>query len=441
MTVETLASPAAAQVDTRARGEWLALWTSAAYFFCLLCAYYVLRPVRDAMGATFGPSQLPMLYTGTFVALLLMTPLFGALVARFPRRVLLPVVYSLFIACLLGFHLAFRNDAIEGLKGPVFFIWLSVFNLTVVSVFWSFMSDIYTTAQARRFYGAIAAGGTLGAMSGPTLTALLARELGIANLMLVSALLLMICVLCILALIPWARERERAREGQDHEQPVGGSVLAGAKLVFAHPFLRMLALLMACGVAIGTLLYYQQNVFAHHSLGDVAARTRYFAGIDLAVNFTVLLLQLFVTRALLLRFGPAPLLLIPLGVLVLGLSLLAAMPQIVVLAAVQIAMRGGNFALLSPGRESLFTRVDREARYKAKNFIDTAIWRFGDMLMAWVCLGLATLGFGLRDMAFIGIALAATALFAAWRALRHYRGLPEPHRPPAPLAAPLRVGG
>ncbi len=425
------------QPQVKVAGERMALGLSFIYFFCLLCGYYVLRPVRDAMGATFGPTYLPMLYTATFVTLLAMTPLFGALVARFQRRVLLPVVYGVFILCLIGFHIAFRNDAAEGLKGPVFFVWLSVFNLTVVSVFWSFMSDIYTTGQARRFYGPIAAGGTMGAIAGPTLTALLAREVGVANLMLISAGFLTVCVACILTLVPWARARERERSGHDQEAPIGGSIIAGAKLVMSDRFLGALSLLMLIGVSIGSLLYYQQNVFAHISLGDVAARTRYFANIDWAVNVTVLLLQVFVTRALLVRYGPAPLILIPLGAMVLGLTILTAMPHIAVLAAVQIAMRGGQFALLSPGRESLFTRVNRESRYKAKNFIDTAIWRLGDVTMSWICLGLAMIGFGLREMAVIGVGLAICGVYVAWRVLRLYRALPEPRgEGEAPVKAP-----
>jgi AAA family ATP:ADP antiporter len=260
-----------------ALGESPPLLWSFLYFFCLLSGYYVLRPVREAMGASsdvaavFPPAMieffavrgvelkeltLQVLFTCTFLIMLVLQPAYGWLVSRFPRRVFLPVVYGFFIATLLVFYVMF-DSGVPG-RGMAFFLWITVFNLFAVAVFWSFMADVYDNVEARRYYGYIGAAGTLGAIFGPMLTRTLVERVGIANLMLVSAGFLLLCIGCLLRLRRHAVQREAQRNLVSGEVPMGGQVLAGLKLIAREPLLRWLAVLTLFGVGVGTLLYNEQ---------------------------------------------------------------------------------------------------------------------------------------------------------------------------------------
>ena len=401
------------------------LW-SFLYFFLLLTAYYVLRPVRDALGST---QNLQWLFSGTFVVMLLLQPIYGALVSRFPRRVFLPVVYAVFIACLGFFYWAFHYDF--GWRSAAFFIWVAVFNLFAVSVFWSYMADVFRNEDARRLYGYIGVGGTLGGFLGPIITRSLVNQVGVANLLLVSASLLTLCLLCIVKLAPFARAREIERNGHDDEQAMGGSILAGLRLIWQRPLLRAMAALMFFGVGVGTLLYNEQAAIARTAFDTAEARTSYYAMIDLAINLTTISVQMLLTRYLLLRFGIAPLLLIPAGLILLGYCILAAAPLPMLVAIVQVLTRSGEFSLAKPARETVYTRVDRESRYKAKAVIDTVVYRGGDLVFVWTHKLLASLG---SISVFIGGAFLATGLaVSAWQLVRLQRK-PLPEEASAPGA-------
>jgi ATP:ADP antiporter, AAA family len=397
------------QVTGVARDERAALAWSFLYFFTLLCAYGLLRPLREEMGVRHGVDRLQWLFSGTFVCMLLAQPLYGALVSRFERRIFLPAVYGFFIACLVGFYLVFRAGAWLGVAVPAFFIWVSVFNLFVVSVFWSFMSDIFTTDQAKRLYGIIAAGGTSGALAGPLVTALLVQQVGVPQLMLISALLLVAALVAIVRLLPWATERRGV------DRPIGGTVLAGARLVVASPFLRLIAGLLLLYVTVNTILYYQQAAVVAAAFGNSADRAAYFARIDFAVNALTVVTQLVVTRVLLTRYGVTPLLMLSPLVVAVGFAWLAASPTPLLLAGIQVVHRAGNFSLIAPARESLFTRVDRESRYKAKAFIDTAIYRGGDLVNGWIMAAVVAAKMPLGQVALIGLAVAAAWALLGWR--------------------------
>ena len=417
------------------------LWWALLYFFSLLCGYYVLRPVRDAMGASsdvaavfppalvawaersgldLGGLTLQLLFTATFICMVLLQPVYGALVSRFPRRVFLPAVYLIFIACLAFFHWAFNHE-LPG-RGAAFFVWVAVFNLFAVSVFWSYMADVFDNDNAKKVYGYIGAGGTIGALLGPTITRLLVERIGVGSLLLVSAGFLVVCLLCIVRLRPWAQQREQ-RSGQMADGAMGGSIWAGFKLVANDPLLRGLALLMFFGVGVGTLLYNEQAAIVKHFYPTSEAATRYYARIDFLINLSTILIQVFLTRWLLRRFGVGPVLLIPAFAITFGYCLLAMSPLPLLVAAVQIATRSGEFSLGKPGRETLYTRVDREARYKAKAFIDTAVYRGGDLTYVWLHKWLAMFGSRMVFAAGIGIAIAMT--LSAWQVIRAQRRLPQ----------------
>ena len=418
------------------------LWWAMLYFFSLLCGYYVLRPVRDAMGASsdaaavfpeglialgerfgveVGDFTLQLLFTGTFIAMVLLQPLYGALVSRFPRRVFLPAVYLVFIACLLGFWWAF-DSGIAG-RGAAFFVWVAVFNLFAVTVFWSFMADVFDNANARQVYGYIGAGGTIGALVGPAITRLLVEPVGVANLLLVSAGFLCVCLFCIMKLRPWALARERAHGGSGGEsRAMGGSMLAGLRLVWQRPLLRALAVLMFFGVGVGTMLYNEQAAIVRAAFDTAEQRTAFYSTLDWAINGLTIAVQLLLTRFLLQRYGIAPLLLLPALAIVLGFAALAASPLPMLVALVQIVTRASEFSLAKPARETLYTRVDREERYKAKAVIDTAVYRGGDLTFVWVHKALAALGSSMVFLAGLGIALGMA--FGAWRVVRAERTLP-----------------
>ncbi|PKM15354.1 MAG: MFS transporter [Gammaproteobacteria bacterium HGW-Gammaproteobacteria-2] len=389
-----------------------------AYFFFLLTGYYVLRPVRDALGST---QNLQLLFTGTFISMLLLQPLYGALVSRYPRRVFLPVVYAVFIACLLFFYWAFHQPF--AWRSGAFFIWVAVFNLFAVSVFWSFMADVFSHGEAKRFYGYIGAGGTLGGFLGPVLSRNLVGHIGVANLLLLSASMLVMCIVCIQRLRPWALAREKSEATYKPGLAMGGTVLAGLRLIREQPLLRALAVLMFFGVGVGTLLYNEQAAIARTHFVDAASRTAYFAGIDLAINAITLLIQVLLTRGLLQRFGVAPVLMIPSVVVLLGFSVLTASPLPMLVAVVQVITRAGEFSLMKPARETLYTRVSREARYKAKAAIDTVVYRGGDLAFVWVHKWLV--GFGPTAVFGVGILVAGGLCFGAWRVGREQARLSQ----------------
>jgi ATP:ADP antiporter, AAA family len=410
------------------RQERSALMWSFLFFFCLLLGYYILRSVREAMIAADGTRLIPTVFTSVFFCMLALTPVYGAIVSRFPRRRFLPVVYGVVIFSLVGFSLAFSSSAPQAWVTLAFAVFLSVINLFTDSVFWSFMSDIFVTSQARRFYGIIAAGGTAGAIVGPVITRLVVVRLGVPNLLLLSACFYGGCLVCIFRLMPWARAQEARRNFHDGEQLIGGSVLAGFRLVVSKPLLFALVLFMFFGVSIGTLLYNEQAavVGARH-LSD-AARTEYFAGIDLGVNVVALSMQLLVARLLLTRFGVGPMLLIPAVLMVAGMGSLALWFSGSLLAIVQIVTRGLSFSFIKPARESLFTQVDRESRYKAKNFIDTVVYRGGDMATSWSYYALAAVGLGLPALAGLWVIVAIILVVVVLWIIRLQPGVPpSPH--------------
>jgi AAA family ATP:ADP antiporter len=391
--------------------ERAALGWSLLYVFAVLSAYYVLRPVRDAMGVQGGIENLPWLFTGTLLGMLALHPLFAALVKRLPRTKFIAWSYRFFALNLVVFALAPHDNV---WVGRVFFVWLSVFNLFVVSVFWALMVDVFSSEQGKRLFGFLAAGATLGAIAGSTLTASLAREVGATVLFFASIVLLEVSVFAVWRLSRLSREIARKAES---ESPIGGSVLAGISHTLRSPYLLNVSLFLLLFTVTSTFLYFQQATIARDYFPDRASRTAFFAQVDLLVNVLTLAVQIFLTSRILRRFGVA----LTLGILpllsVLGFAALAAAPVVAVVVAFQVLRRAANFALARPTRELLFTVLPREDKYKAKSFIDTVVYRTGDQLGSWSYVGLSALGLGVG-----GVAAVAVPLSALWLAVSLWLG-------------------
>ena len=399
------------------RHEWPAVILAFTYFFLVLAAYYVLRPVREQLTAAIGVDALLSFYSATFVATLVLTPIYGWLVARFPRKRFVPIVYVFFIANLLAFIPAFKAQGTldPEILGAVFFVWMSVFNLFVVAVFWSFIADIFSAEQAYRLFGVVALGGTLGAIAGPLLTKWLVHIIGIAPLLGVASILLAGAVACILGLVAWSRRHPVARDTRRNEELIGGGFWAGAKQVVASPFLRRIAVLMLLGDSVGGVLYNLQTDIGHRYYPDGAERTEFFANVDATTNVLMALLQIFVTRIALTRFGPLPSYAGTEIVKFLTLVTLALTAQPAAVAVALIVTRAGSYGVNNPAIDSLFTRVDRETRYKAKGFIDTAIWRLGDVLVVATLQILRDLGAKTPAIAALASLASICAVGVAWQ--------------------------
>ncbi len=408
-----------ARASTARPDEIRALCWSFTYFFCLLAGYYVLRSLSYEMGVAGGVRNLQWLFTATFLVMLAAVPLYGAVVARLPRRRFIPVVYRFFIVNLAIFWLLLSFDAGRLHVARVFFVWISVFNLFAVSVFWSFMADLFTTEQGKRLFGFIAAGGTAGALAGPALTVWLSVPLGPANLLIVAALFLEAAVYC-------ARRLEVPPDktvAQPESGALGGGWLAGIALVLRSPYLAGIALWVALLSIAGTFLYFQQANIVAAASDDPAVRTRMFATIDLAVGLLTAAVQFLATGRLIARFGVgAAAGFLPL-VFAAGFAVLAIAPALMMVIAFQAIQRAANFAISNPAREVLFTALAREEKYKAKNVIDVMVFRGADAVGGWWFTGLRLIGMELP-----AISLAAVPAMAVWFALALALGRAQQHR-------------
>nr|WP_301286388.1 MFS transporter [Neisseria perflava] len=387
------------------------------YIFSLFLAYYVLRPIRDELGVAGGVRNLPWLFGGTLLAMIAVSPLFAWVVKRLPRGRFVPLCYRFFMLHLILFALltAFAPSAWQLWTGRIFFIWVSVFNLFVVSVFWSFAVDIFSEAQSKRLFGLLAAGATLGGIAGSALTSALVEHIGQIWLMAVSVALLELAVQSAKRLEQYGDAQEDKQTRQAQAKPVGGGLLSGMKHTFSSPYLCGIALFILGYAMTGTILYFHQAALAEQYFTDRVGRTAFFAEIDLWVNALTLLFQLFLTGKLMGKLGITLLLCILPLVSMAGFGALALAPaSLGLFVAVQVIRRVVNFAFARPAREVLYTAVSREDRYKTKNFIDTVVYRSGDQIAGWSYAGLLALGLGSSTIAAIAVPFCAIWLLLAW---------------------------
>ena len=391
-------------------GEGAALGWAWLYIFALLVAYYIMRPIRDEMGVAGGVKNLPWLFTGTLIAMIVLNVPFGWLVRSLPRVQFIAITYRFFAANILVFAVLLwvaDKDATVWV-GRAFFIWLSVFNLFVVSVFWAMIVDTFDSDQGKRLFASVAAGATVGAVFGSLVVVALAKQVPQTALLIAAAVLLEVAVFGAKRLSRHATTM-RAEEREIADERVGGGILAGFTKTFSSLYLANTALFLLLFSVTSTFLYFDVTQAAAVAYKDHAARTHFFATIDLITNIATLAIQLFLSGRILRVLGITLTLALLPAASVLGFGLLAAAPSIVAIIAFQAVRRAGNFAIARPTREILFTVVPREDRYKAKAFIDTVIYRLGDQIGAWSTDLHALPGFN-----HISLAVLAIPLSVAW---------------------------
>ena len=400
-------------VDVRP-AEVNGLLAAFAYHFLLFTAYYILRPLRDSMGVTGGVENLDDLFGWTLLGMVLAVPLFGWISGRFRRAVFLPWTYLFFVVQIVGFWAVFTALDDDRITARVFFVWVSVFNLFVVSVFWSLMADVFDKEQGKRLFAAVTAGASAGQIAGSSIAAFLAEAVGDVNLLLASAGLLASTIVLMRYLLGW-RARQGGISDRQAERPIGGNPFAGLRIVFSSPYLGGIAAFIFLMAAVSTFLYLQQAELLSIHYPDGAARTAFLSRIELVLGIITAVLQVFAIGRLTKRFGVASMIVVVPLFVVAGFLLISASPTLATLVAVFVARRVGQYAIVRPCREMLYTTVDRESKYKAKNVNDTLIYRTSDFVVAKAHDAIvAAYSASLSGIAIVGAVVAAVWALVAY---------------------------
>ena len=401
------------------------------YIFAVLSSYYIMRPIRDEMGVAGGVNNLQWLFTGTLAGMLLLNLPFAYLVKTLPRSRFIPLTYRFFALNILAFAVALHvaGPAATVWIGRVFFIWTSVYNLFVVSIFWQMNVDLFRPEQGKRLFGFIAAGATIGAIVGAGVTASLARHVPPTALLIGAALLLEVAVFAVGRLARLSPALHHRRRESTEDRPLGGGVLSGIVNALRSPYLLNVSIFILLFAITSTFLYFQQAGIVAHSFADRGAQTAFFATIDLAVNCLTLGVQLFLTGRIVVFFGVALALALLPAFTALGFAGLAMLPSLTTIAVFQVLRRAGDYAIARPTREVLFTVVPREDRYKAKSFIDTFVYRLGDQVGAWSVALLRGVGDNVATVALVAVPIAALWLLNALWLGRRQAALAEREAP------------
>ena len=397
--------------------ELRAVLLSFAFVFTILASYYILRSIRDGLASDWTDVELSTIWTFTFFISFLVVALYGFACSKIKFKYLVPGVYAFFALTFFSLYILINTLPEFKLTNQIFYVWVSVFSLLNISVFWSFMADIYSKQQATRLFGFIAAGSSLGAIFGPTISLLLATKIGSYNLILVSASLLIVPVFIATVL-----EKIRASDlgtqekNQGYDQPLGANILSGFKEFALNRLLLGIGIFIVLYTGISTFIYFElKNILVDYNQD---LRTQIWAGMDLAVNVLAVVTAMFATSRLATRFGLSVTLpLVPI-VIITGLLIVAVSPILWVVVGLQIVRRAGEYSITKPAREMLFTIVDRESRFKAKSVIDVVVYRAGDIFWAWAFTGLTqVLGMSLAAIALVGAGIASM-----WSLLAVYLG-------------------
>jgi AAA family ATP:ADP antiporter len=387
--------------------------------FCVLGGYFAVRPVRETIGTVLGRTATQNLWMFTALFAILIVPFYGWLVARVRRSVLLPAIYGFMSLAFVGTAQIFGSGAPDPLLARVFYVAISVMNLLLVSVFWSFMLEILSSEQSKRLFGFIAAGGTLGALLGPGATAMFVKSIGNAGVLYLGAAMYLVAIfLSLVLLAQWRHVAPAATSGplqlSERERALGGNPFAGFMLVLRSRYLLGIALFIAGISAINTFLYFEQLELVEQKFEELAARTQVFASLDVTVQTLVIITQLTLTGFIATRIGVIALLATIPFVMVFGLTVYAAFGTFSVMAAAMVLRRWGEYALIRPGREMLFSKVDKESKYKAKNVCDVAVYRIADAGFAQAKKLLDAIGMGGTAQALTAAAIAALWAINGW---------------------------
>lgn len=406
------------------RSEVTATLTAALYFFCTLTSYSILRPIRDEMAVASGVRELPKLFLATLLAIAAVTPVYGALVARFPVRRFVRIVYRFLALNLVAFYFAWKGGVSPIAIQWVFFAWLTVYAVFAPALFWSVMADTYSSAQAKRVFGFIGVGGTIGAITGLSITGFLTRELGRPNLMLVSAALILFASYLARLVPKAAAEHDTIAAEEKQATVLGGSAFAGAMHVLSTPYLAAIAGFLLLYLFGSAVLYSAQTGIIGQFYADRVARTEVLARIELAAQLMAAFGQIFLTARMMRVAGLAvTLAAVPfvsiVGFAALGATAWGVLPLLPTFVAFNVARRSTEFMLTQPSRKVLFTVLSREDKYKTSNFLETFVYRAGDQVSIWTYAWLASLGLLLTDIAWVAIPVSVAYLaLAIWLARR-----------------------
>ena len=381
--------------------EFKAVLIGFAYNFFLFGSYMILRPIRDALGSSYG--QFNQLFLGTFIGTIIFATIFGAAAGRMKLSVLLPWVYGFIALTLIGFYILFENGVNSRWTAGAFYVWVSVFNLIITSVLWSLMADMFSREQAKRLFGFVFAGGSAGAAVGPAITAIFVTMIGTDLLLLVSAAGFVVAVGLVLLLEREKKEmhaRGLDAQGTTLDHRLSANPFQGFSLILRSPYLSGIATFTVLMVWAATFLYIDLQNMIQTAYPDADERARVFAIMDVIVNVAAILLQMFGTSRLITRFGVNSGLVVNAVIMIVGFAAVAVMPALGVLMVFQVARRIAQYALAQPSRQMLFTIVDQESKYKAKNVIDTVFYRGADYTAAEF---LALLNFGVSGVAAVAI--------------------------------------
>lgn len=424
MSLRRLAKPLFS-LDDR---EFRIVILSASYFFLLLCAYYILRPIRETMGISRSAEDLPYLFLGTMTVLLLLAPAIGALVSKYQRNQFIPMAYRFVASNLLIFFVLLKTVSTENLfyVGVAFYVWLSVVNMLMISLFWGFMSDGISMTRSKRLFPMIAVGGTAGAILGSTIAQQFIDILGQSYLLLVSVVVLELAV----RFVKWIDIEFKQYNCQPTKNDVHKEVklasasqskfsqwVSGIKFTLSSPYIMAIAGYIFFYGLTSTFLYFQQGHLVAEATSDSSERTQVFANIDMWANSLTLLMQLFISVQLLKRVGIGFILAgLPLLTLA-GFIALSISPTLTVIVIFQAVRRSLNYGLFKPAREILFTVIPSEQKYKAKTFVDSFVYRGGDAIGA-----LSQKVLTVFQLAIGSIALIVVPIAAVWSLLAIYLG-------------------
>lgn len=402
-------------------------------FFCFWAGYFAVRPLRETVGTLLGRDRTADLWIATWIASLVIVPVYGLIVARFRRSAFLPATYAFVGAVLVLVGIAMRGENVNILVGQFFYVFISVLNLFLISMFWSFLLELFEKEQTKRLFGFIAAGGTTGALFGPLASDLIVGRVGNSGVLFMGAALFFLAIVAQRVLLGIWHDRPQAVAA---ERPLGGNPFAGFMLVLRSPYLLGIAFFVVLISAVNTILYFEQLRLVSDAISDTTQRTRFFARLDWIVQGLAVLAQLFLTGRIARKFGVTALLTIVPVAMIFGFSALAASGTLATLVVVFVLRRASEYAFVRPGREMLYSPLDNEVRYKAKNVNDVPVYRGADALGAQVTTGIAAAGFGGAAVALCGVAVAALWALVGWLLGRRFESgrMASPNRPAAELA-------